>query len=217
MKKTAYLKPHSIGRKSREILRDIEKAVGRHELRYTPDRSALLVLDMQDYFLEPRSHAYIPSAAAILPGLRSIMEAFRGANRPVVATRHLNSLGNAGAMDRWWKELIEKSNPLSNLTELLDFSHCEIIEKSQYNAFHETALEAFLADNKINQVVICGVMTHLCCETTARSAFVKGFDVFFTIDGTATYNEDFHRATLLNLAHGFAIPALVEEIVNRLR
>jgi isochorismate hydrolase len=57
-------------------------------------------------------------------------------------------------------------------------------------------------------------MTHLCCETTARSAFMRGFEVFFTIDGTATYNEEHHWAALLNLAHGFATPVLVDEVVS---
>ncbi|MES0360330.1 MAG: isochorismatase family protein, partial [Anaerolineales bacterium] len=59
-----------------------------------------------------------------------------------------------------------------------------------------------------------GVMTHLCCETTARSAFVRGFEVFFVIDGTATYNEDYHMATLLNLAHGFTTPVLTKEVLK---
>jgi len=59
-------------------------------------------------------------------------------------------------------------------------------------------------------------MAHLCCETTARSAFVKGFEVVFVIDGTATYNKDFYISTLLNLSHGFAIPVLTEEILNLL-
>jgi isochorismate hydrolase len=45
---------------------------------------------------------------------------------------------------------------------------------------------------------------------------VRGFEVFFTIDGTATYREDFHRATLLNLAHGVATPVLVDEILAQL-
>ena len=51
-------------------------------------------------------------------------------------------------------------------------------------------------------------MTHLCCETTARSAFVHGYEVFFLVDGTATYNQDFHRASLMNLAHGVAVLSL---------
>jgi len=58
-------------------------------------------------------------------------------------------------------------------------------------------------------------MTHLCCETTARSAFMSGFDVFFTVDGTATYNKTFHLSTLINLAHGFAIPITTKEVIQK--
>ena len=61
--------------------------------------------------------------------------------------------------------------------------------------------------------VISGVMTHLCCETTARAAFMRGFEVFFTVDGTATYNEALHRSSLLTLSHGFAIPVLIDELL----
>jgi bifunctional isochorismate lyase / aryl carrier protein len=57
-------------------------------------------------------------------------------------------------------------------------------------------------------------MTHLCCETTARSAFMRGFEVFFTMDGTATYNEQLHRASLLTLSHGFALPVLMDELLR---
>ncbi|HDD44696.1 MAG TPA: isochorismatase family protein, partial [Candidatus Desulfofervidus auxilii] len=52
---------------------------------------------------------------------------------------------------------------------------------------------------------------------TARSAFMRNFEVFFVVDGTATYNRNFHLATLLNLSHGFAIPVLTQEIINFLK
>ena len=68
----------------------------------------------------------------------------------------------------------------------------------------------------MSQVVITGVMTHLCCETTARSAFMRGFLPFFLVDGTATYNRHFHIATLTNLAHGFAHLARVQDILATL-
>ena len=73
-----------------------------------------------------------------------------------------------------------------------------------------------LQRKKVKQVVITGVLTHLCCETTARSAFMRGFEVFFTIDATATYNKDFHISTLLNLSHGFALPVLTQEVLHLL-
>ena len=59
-------------------------------------------------------------------------------------------------------------------------------------------------------------MTHLCCETTARVAFTQGYEVFFSIDGTATYNRKFHLGSLINLAHGFVVPMLVDEIIDSL-
>lgn len=47
-------------------------------------------------------------------------------------------------------------------------------------------------------------MTNVCCETSARAAFVSGFRVFFSTDATAGYDEVLHEATLKNMAFGFA-------------
>lgn len=49
-----------------------------------------------------------------------------------------------------------------------------------------------------------GVMTNVCCETTAREAFVRGYRVFFSTDATATVDSELHEATLKTLAYGFA-------------
>jgi bifunctional isochorismate lyase/aryl carrier protein len=57
-------------------------------------------------------------------------------------------------------------------------------------------------------------MTHLCCETTARAAFVAGYEVFFLVDGTASYNEEFHISTLKNLAHGFAVLTTTSQLLK---
>ena len=115
-------------------------------------------------------------------------------------------------MSRWWKDLITIEDSLSAIIADFDFSNRYVLRKSQYDAFYKTGLENYLTKQGISQVVISGVMTHLCCETTARSAFVRGFEIFFLIDGTATYNKEHHMAALLNLSHGFATPVLVEEI-----
>jgi bifunctional isochorismate lyase/aryl carrier protein len=116
-------------------------------------------------------------------------------------------------MAKWWRDLIDPADPLSQIVQIFDTAHAWLIEKSQYDAFYETKLEDVLRGQGVEQVVICGVMTNLCCETTARSAFMRGFEVFFCVDGAATYNQDFHLATLRNLAHGFAVPTLVGEVL----
>src|SRR4030042_1513571 len=92
-----------------------------------------------------------------------------------------------------------------------------LIQKSQYDAFYHTQLNELLHTSGVTQVVLCGVMTHLCCETTARSAFMHGFEVFFPVDGTATYNLAYHRASLLNLAHGFANLVFINDLLATIR
>ncbi|MFQ6083448.1 MAG: isochorismatase family protein [Candidatus Aminicenantia bacterium] len=214
--KKPYFTSGSIHQKSIKMLHKIKNYMQKDNIVFIPNQSALLVLDMQKYFLKDFSHAYIPSAQVIIPGIKELIKGYLTKRFPVIFTRHLNSTQNAKLMAKWWKDLITEENPLSEIIDELDVSNSIILEKNQYDAFYETPLEDILKKKGVNQIVICGVMTHLCCETTARSAFVRGFEVFFTIDGTATYNEKFHLATFLNLSHGFAKPVLVKEILTSL-
>jgi bifunctional isochorismate lyase/aryl carrier protein len=211
--KHAYFTPENIRQKSEEMLQELGDL--RKVWSLDLQKSALLVLDMQEYFLNSDSHAFIPSGESIIPEIQQLAAAFEEAGRPVVFTRHINTPEDAGAMSRWWRDVITENHPLSRITDALDTSRGFFLQKSQYDAFYNTELEMILKENGATQVVITGVMTHLCCETTARSAFVRGYDVFFTIDGTATYNEDYHRATLMNLSHGFATPVLAESILAK--
>jgi isochorismate hydrolase len=212
--KQEYFSDASIQRKAAEMLGRVQALRRQRAVSLTPASSALLVLDMQDYFLNSSSRAFVPSAPAIIPGIRELIRAYSMRRRPVFFTRHLNAEQDAGMMAKWWRELIVDTHPLSAVTGDLALSRGTVINKSQYDAFYQTDLEDHLRKSEVKQVLICGVMTHLCCETTARSAFVRGFEVFFTIDGTATYNEDFHMATLLNLSHGVAVPVLVNEALK---
>ena len=214
--KERYFDQQTIEEVAGLLLQSVRSTRDRHLQSVDPNRCALLILDLQRYFLDEPNHAFIPSAPAILPRIRLLKDAFTAARAPVIATRHVNTNNNAGMMGTWWRELLTSDDSRSSLPEWLDdgsLSAC--ICKSQYDAFYQTDLENRLRELGIDQVVISGVMTHLCCETTARSAFTRGFEVFFGIDFTATYNRSFHQATLLNLAHGFAVPVLSSEILNK--
>jgi isochorismate hydrolase len=131
------------------------------------ESAALLVLDMQAYFLNPRSHAFVPSATAIIPNLQQLIQTFRHLSRPVLFTRHLNTPADAGQMSRWWKDLIEERSAQSHIIPELEASAETLIRKSQYDAFHESMLQDRLRLDGIQQVVVTGVLTHLCCETAA--------------------------------------------------
>ena len=184
---------------------------------FSPGRTALLIVDMQGWFLEPRSHAYLPDARGIVRDLRALAGAFSERGLPVVFTRHINTQGDAAALGLWWSDLIRAEDPLSEITDDLPLSEGLVVEKCQYDAFHGTGLAETLRKRGTDRIVVTGVATHLCCETTARSAFVRGFQVTFPLDGTATYDEEHHLATLLNLAHGFATVTTVQELLEEMR
>jgi bifunctional isochorismate lyase/aryl carrier protein len=198
------------------MLRRVAQVHTLHRQTFIPDQAALLVLDMQTYFLSPDSHAFIPSAPAILPNLIALAEQFVRLGYPLIFTRHLNTSEDAGMMGTWWRHILEPANALSSLHPSLSAFPGTVLEKNRYDAFYQTSLESWLRQQHVRQLVMGGVMTHLCCETTARSAFQRDFQVFFLVDGCATYNSAFHMATLVNLNHGFASLVLTEEILAQM-
>jgi len=215
--KERYFTSQSIEHQSAELLRQITTQHRNKEFHFKPVQSALLVLDMQAYFLDASSHAYIPSSDAIIEGIVQLSQAYFTLERPVFFSQHINTASNSGMMATWWKDLITPQSPLHEIIPDLDVAKGTLVQKSQYDAFYQTPLEELLHATGVTQVVLCGVMTHLCCETTARSAFMRGFEVFFPVDGTATYSLEHHRASLLNLAHGFASIVLMKDILDAVR
>ncbi len=215
-KKEDYIQVTNLKAKSQEWLKQIGYYSYKIEdWKYVPSSSALLVVDMQDFFLSEDSHAFIPASKAITSNVRKLIAAFREAELPVIFTRHsLLENEEPGIMGRWWADVIKEGSELSNISpSLVPLSSEAVIRKTRYNAFYKTGLEDVLKKEKVKSVVVTGVMTHLCCETTAREAFTRDYEVFFVVDGTATQNEELHLSTLRTLSHGFAVPVTTEQIL----
>lgn len=214
MQKTRYFTETLISKKAESIFQKLDKNIDLHHDQLIPQRAALLILDMQKFFHDIKSHAFIPSAKGIIKPIISLTNLFIINNLPIITTKHINTKENAKQMDNWWRDILTEESEFSQLVTEFDIPQAELIIKSQYDAFYNTNLNEILQKSNIEHVIITGVMTHLCCESTARSAFVRGYNVFFPIDGTATYNEELHYATLTNLAHGFANITLIENLIQ---
>ncbi len=187
--------------------------------KFSPKDSALLVIDMQRCFLERESHAFLPTSESMLGNVERLVAGYRDRSLPVIFTRHaVLPDENLGAMGRWWKDRIRNEDPMSHIVSSLRPRDNEIVlRKSKYNAFVGTDLEAELKRLGVRQLIITGVMTHLCCETTAREAFTRDFDVFVVIDGMASSSEDLHVSSLKTMADGFAIPVTTKEALQWLK
>ncbi|WP_371804171.1 isochorismatase family protein [Candidatus Lokiarchaeum ossiferum] len=214
MKKEAYLHPHNMDRKNLEWQNELVRIKTHFPFSINSSKVALLVLDMQDIFLNEDSHAYIPSSPSIIPNIKELVSTFSVQKSVVIFTRHLTSKDEQDVMFRWWRNPILESDPMSKITNMLDTSKVKILQKNQYSAFFSTDLKTFLQKKGIKQVIITGVMTHLCCETTARDAFMNGFEVFFAMDATAAYTEELHLGTLRSITHGFGRCLPTTEIIK---
>ncbi len=202
-----------------ESLKAAKPYVSRHrsaQHRFSRADAALLVIDMQKYFLDRTSHAYLPESTEIVENVLDILTSCRRASMPVVFTRHAHRRGDdLGAMGRWWADAIVDGTELSLFDDRFHPLKTEkVLRKTAYNCFAGTNLERYLRAKKVSQLLITGVQTHLCCESTAREAFMKGFDVFFVVDGTASSTRDLHLASVKTLTDGFAIPVTTEEVLR---
>ena len=215
---TPYVTRENLKEKTGQWLQRIAH-VNRHELELNVDASALMVVDMQQFFLDPESPTYTCGAGAILPNVTRLVNAFRLANRPVIFTRHVHhpSRIDAGIMAWWWQGMCLEGSPESEIhPDIAPLAHEKVIYKHRYSAFYNTDLETILRCQKIEDLVITGVMTNMCCESTTRDAYYRDYRVFFLADGTGTVSQDMHLASLLNLAYGFAFITTTESILAQL-
>ena len=211
-----------IERKAKEWMGLVQPYSSAHRsarVRFSPKGSALLVIDMQKYFLDKSSHAYVPASKEILGNVQTLIAAYRERSLPVIFTREgLLKNEKPGAMGRWWGDMLRNDDKMSEISPpFAPLATETVIRKSRYSAFVGTDLEKRLRRQGISGVLITGVLTHLCCESTARDAFMRDFDVFFVVDGTASDTEDLHVSSLKTLTDGFAIPMTTAEVVKRIR
>ncbi len=203
MKKEVYFTKQNAAQKIAEWEAACREIKRRKPFEFSLTNAALLVIDMQNIFLSHDSHAFIPSSPYIILNIHMLIEKFASKNRPILFSRHITDTSPENLMNAWWSDPIRLEDKKSEITEDLDTSLGEIIIKHQYSAFHGSELDASLRKKKVSQVVITGVLTHLCCESTAREAFMRGYQVFFPFDATASYNEVLHLGSIRSIAHGF--------------
>jgi nicotinamidase-related amidase len=189
----------------------ISLATQRGSLSLQRNKIALLVVDMQCYF----SRIIRP----IVNQVESLISLFHENKLPVLFTQHghQNPKEDAGMMAEWWDDhIIEGSKNWEIDPRLPKKASDTILRKRRYNAFHGTRLDSVLKKKKVSTIFICGIMTNVCCETTAREAFCKDYRVVFVQDATNAASRRMHDAAILNLGYAFAYIVSATEVLKRL-
>ena len=211
-----YVTPQTLPEKTAYWLSQI-KPFNTHDMTLNKNRAALLVIDMQKFFLDPASPTFTAGGPAIIPNIRELINMFRALKRPVIYTCHVHQAdgADAGIMKWWWDGMCIEGTPESLVhDDIAPRPGEKIIYKHRYSAFYNTDLETILRGLKIEDLVITGIMTNMCCESTARDAYYRDYRVFFPADATGSVTEEMHLATLLNLAFGFAYVTTTEKVMS---
>src|SRR5215469_14019928 len=202
--------PANIRAIHRSAVRCYVEDAERKEPMMTADGYALLVVDMQNGFCHPDG-----SFPRIGRGLEGAMDAVRTASvavgqarragLPVVFTRHVYRPGrpDEGAA------LLRNSPELTGVGGLAvgtwDAEVCAelgcgpddlVVDKVRFDAFQWTSLEPLLRGLRVTDLMICGVVTNICVETTARSAFMRDFPVTLIEDACAANTRRLHELSI---------------------
>lgn len=194
-------------------------------IRVDPERTALLVIDMQNAFLDPEGMLYMPSAEAMIPRLQGVVDTCRGAGIPVVWVRLSHEFMGTTIYRDLWPEHFDADGQPKLRRGTRDFElHKDlkvlpgelIVDKFKYTAFTGTNLETILRQLGRDTVIIVGLATNACCESTARDAFFRDFHVIVVSDANATLNDEMQKASLDNIAMLFGRVVTAEELAQGL-
>jgi len=190
-----------------------------------PGRTALLVIDMQVVFVEDGQPATGEHSSAIVPNINRLSTALRDAGGVVAFTRHTITDEGPSAIAGWQRAIprLAELEPLfrpgrreHGVDPSMDCQPGDIVlDKFRYSAFaaNSSTLHDALQARGIDTVIVTGVVTNCCCETTARDAHMLGYKTFFVEDGTAAMSDEEHSAALVSLGSIFADVRTTDDIL----
>jgi len=192
------------------------------------EKTALLVIDMQNDFVKKGAILEVPKIRSQVPKIKRLIETCRKLGVPVIYTKQVYRA------DSKVKPLILEMLPLLEKKGLRDgtegaeiYGDLEpklgdiIVRKMGFSAFYNTDLESILRNIKgrrnVDTLIICGTVTNICCESTARDAFERDYKVVFGSDITSAWTDEFQTLTLKNIEYAFGRVMTCDEIINVLK
>jgi ureidoacrylate peracid hydrolase len=193
-------------------------------------RTALVVVDMQNYFVAEGFAAEVPEAREIVSNINRMAQTLRAAGGTVVWIQTTA----VGALEHWGnhhKHMLTQDRVHNRLAEL-DENHdgfkiypkLEVmpgdlrVKKVKYSAFilGSSDIDAQLRTRGIETLLVTGTVTNVCCESTARDAMMLDYRVVMLSDGNASLTDEEHAASLNNFLVFFGDVMTTDQAIERL-
>lgn len=190
----------------------------RVEWTLDPSRAALLIHDMQEYFVDAfdRTREPIP---ALIANIRRLRDAAHAAGIPVIysAQPPAQSLEQRGLLQDFWGDGIGDAPGQADIIAELAPSEADLqLTKWRYSAFVRTDLHDALAATGRDQLIITGIYAHIGCMMTAAQAFMEEVQPFLVVDGVADFSRLDHHMAIDYVARRCGTTLTVERALAQL-
>ena len=225
--------------KMQEIIRLKDQA----PIALDPEKSALLIIDVQRYFAKPDSpfaqvfEKLVPGATSgyfervestVLPNIQRLQECFRTRNLPIIFCCFGSFLEDGQDLPEWIKDfdqlglrlLGQRPNPTVNdpswqVDDRVAPRPGELVlNKNTSGPLNSTKLDQILRNAGVNSLVVCGLTTAVCVTQTARETADRGFRVLVVEDACTEMSEEMHHTALFNFSFVFGRVRTTEEVVK---
>src|SRR5574341_1481625 len=199
---------------------------------FAPQTSALLLIDMQNGYCHPdsemaRTGPGTERQQAILPAVADLIQLARRSGMRVLWSKQVHFEGDVGRLGHriaphtakrrftpclsgtWEVDFVAH---LAGLVDPVDY----VFTKHRASCFYETSLQAALRMMGVRTLVIAGVNTNFCVESTIRDAYFRDYDIVVIRDCVAGSDVQLHEATLRNTELYFGLVLSLEELQARL-
>lgn len=229
-----------------EQIMAIIRAKNESPIQLDPQRTALIVVDMQRYFTQPSfpftevfntlspgaSSGYLSRVrAVVIPSIQKLLACFRHLGSPIVFTAVGTEVGEGRDLPCWLRAFDDVGlatlgtrvwppidDPSWQIDEALKPQPGEpVLSKFSAGTFATTGLEQRLRNQGIESVVVAGVTSDVCVTTTAREAADRSFRTIMVSDGCTTLSEQMHQTSLETFNIAFGWVRTAEEVVTLLQ
>lgn len=187
---------------------------------WTPDtaRIALLVHDMQRYFLRP----FAPDAAPLKPAVANLVRLIAHCRARDIPVFYTAQKGNQLRADRglqadlWGPGMHAIPEHETIIDELAPVADDQVLVKHRYSAFQRSNLETLMRARGRDQLLVTGVYTHIGCTATVVEAFQLDIEPFIAADASADFTRDDHLGALHWIARTCGVPMTTEQLLKAL-
>lgn len=183
-----------------------------HALKFDPGRTAVLVVDMLNDFLEPNGAMPLLEGPRLYDPIRRLLAAARARGSPVIWLCDTHPVGDREFDKRtvhcltgtWGAQIVEALEPAEDEYR---------VPKRRYSGFFETDLDLRLRELGIAHVILTGVVTNICVRSTAHDAFFRGYDVIVVEECVAATGPREQESSLYDIETHFGTVSHLDAVM----